>query len=208
VRALSYLIIIFLAPAIILLNFRLLVFNEKFYQNLQSNSGVPSQIDSQLANYQTKKLIKFLCCNQTLDGVFFTQREIAHMQDVKKLIKLANIQLALYSGLMIPISFYLLYKSRRKLLFAAFKGGSAVGLITIAALSITSFLNFDFLFLNFHLISFQNDLWMLPAGSNLLTLFPQQFFVDFANRIAYQSLLMLGIIYLLSSLLSRANSKK
>ncbi|MBI3282482.1 DUF1461 domain-containing protein [Candidatus Curtissbacteria bacterium] len=206
-RTLSYLIIFFLAPAIILLNFRLLVTNHNYYQKEFEKLGVYNTVDKNTAVVQSERLVKYLCCNGHLDPEFFTKREVLHLADVKSRVLAATTMLFLNLGLVILIATILLAKKKRQILLWVLKTGSLVGILAILTLSASSFINFDFLFLKFHLISFTNDLWLLPPESNLIKLFPQQFFQDSANRIATRSVIMLGIIYLLSILIEKSFSK-
>ena len=192
----SYLIVIFLAPTFILLNFRLLVFNHNFYKeefaklNVYSNFHSRETVDSQAQN-----LINFLCCNQKLDENFYLPRELIHLRDVKKLIRIANTQLFLMIILVSIISTFLLYQKRTKLFLNSLAIGSLACLLAILFLSLAAFINFDLLFLNFHYITFTNDYWQLPQTANLIKLFPQQFFVDFTNRIALQTIIMAVTIF-------------
>lgn len=199
----SWLIVIFLAPAIILLNFRILLTNYNFYQKEFEKLGVYSNIEKNIATAATKLIINYLCCNGRLDPQFFTQREILHMRDVKALTKLTNLLLLANLGLIAAIAITLLLKNNQKGLLSAFKIGSAVGIGAILVLSVSSLINFDFLFIKFHLFSFTNDLWLLSPESNLIKLFPQKFFQDFANRIATQSMMTLILIFAISHLLSK-----
>lgn len=201
-RIISYLIIVFLTPAIILLNFRLLVTNQNFYQKEFEKLGVYDALEKNTAITQSKQLIEYLCCRRgQLDPEFFTQREVLHLKDVKGLITSAQILLFLNISIIIIISAALLFKKKQKILISALKTGSIVGTLAILILSSSSLINFDFLFLKFHLISFTNDLWLLPPESNLIKLFPQKFFQDFANQIALRSTVMLVSIFLISYLL-------
>ena len=48
-----------------------------------------------------------------------------------------------------------------------------------------------------------NDLWQLSESANLIKLFPQRFFVNFANRIAVQTLLTAAIIFFTAFMITR-----
>jgi integral membrane protein (TIGR01906 family) len=62
-------------------------------------------------------------------------------------------------------------------------GGITLGLF--AGFGVLSMLDFDNLFLEFHLLSFDNNLWILdPTKDNLLMMFPQGFWYDSAIRLA------------------------
>jgi len=121
----------------------------------------------------------------TKDGepfTLFNEREIAHLKDVKGLIWL-NYWVLLATG-----SYVLLYavaslcwlveESRRQLATATIIGGG-VTLGMILALGLAVMLDFEGFFLQFHLISFANDLWLLdPAKDYLIMLFPQGFWYN------------------------------
>ena len=112
----------------------------------------------------------------------FKQREVAHLKDVKGLIRL-DYQVLL--GTLIYVLAYAgvsLFRRRdwRKLMWGVV-GGSGLTLILILALGLSALLNFEQLFLQFHLISFANELWMLdPTTDYLIMLFPQGFWYDAA----------------------------
>ena len=119
----------------------------------------------------------------TKDGaplVLFNEREAAHLRDVKGLFRLVYrvllgtlIYALVYAGLSL-----FLWKDRRRLSWGLV-GGGCLTLVLVLALGLGTLLNFDQLFLQFHLISFANELWMLdPATDYLIMLFPQGFWYD------------------------------
>jgi integral membrane protein (TIGR01906 family) len=112
--------------------------------------------------------------------VLFNEREVSHMRDVKGLIRLDYY--LLLSTLIYAVGFTLislfLWKDRRRLARGLF-GGGVLTLGLMAALGLGALLDFDSLFLQFHLISFDNYLWMLdPSRDYLIRLFPQGFYYD------------------------------
>jgi len=114
----------------------------------------------------------------------FNQREVAHLRDVKGLIwldyrlLLATLVYALgYAGVS------LLWRRKRywQRLAWGIVGGGGITLAVMLALGVGTLLNFDQLFLQFHLLSFANELWMLdPTRDYLIMLFPQGFWYDAA----------------------------
>jgi len=114
----------------------------------------------------------------------FNQREVAHLRDVKELIWLD------YRLLMGTLAYVLAYAGvslfwRRKKYWRRLAwgvvGGGGITLALMLALGLGTLLNFDRLFLQFHLISFANELWMLdPTKDYLIMLFPQGFWYDAA----------------------------
>ncbi|MFC2001611.1 TIGR01906 family membrane protein [Chloroflexota bacterium] len=112
--------------------------------------------------------------------VLFNQREVGHLKDVKGLIWLGYRVLA---GTLIYTLGYvvarLFWRKNRRQLARAVAGGSGLTLIMVLMLGLGALLNFDQLFLQFHLISFTNELWLLdPTRDYLIMLFPRGFWYD------------------------------
>ncbi len=112
----------------------------------------------------------------------FNQREVVHLKDVKGLMRLD------YRVLLGTLAYALAYagvslfwkRSQRRLARGAL-GGSGLTIILVLALGLGALLDFDRLFLQFHLVSFTNELWLLdPTKDYLIMLFPQVFWYDTA----------------------------
>ncbi len=109
----------------------------------------------------------------------FNQREIFHLKDVKGLIwldywiLLGMLIYALgYAGVCL---FWHKRKYWRHLAWGVV-GGTGFTLILMLALGLGILVNIDRLFLQFHLISFANELWQLdPSSDYLIMLVPQGF---------------------------------
>lgn len=197
-KVLSYLFAILLIPSVIILSFRMLVFNTAFYQEQFEKVQTYRQIDKSVADFQANNLINYFCCKDNINTGFYSENEIQHLKDVKVLIKFANNHLTLHIAFLIIIAAILIIRKKYDLLAFGLLLGSVVGIFAIFALAISSILNFSLLFEKFHVISFDNDLWLLPPDANLIKLFPQQFFQNFANRIALQSVAIFLILILIS----------
>ncbi len=118
----------------------------------------------------------------------FNQREVAHLRDVKGLIRL-DYWVLLGSAVYVlayAVTSLLWPRKRywRQMAWVVVGGGGAtLGLILL--LGLAAVLNFDQFFLQFHLISFANDLWLLdPTKDYLIMLFPQGFWRDATMMIA------------------------
>jgi len=112
----------------------------------------------------------------------FNQREVIHLKDVKGLIWLdywvllgTLVYVLAYAGIS------LFWRKRRywRRLAWGVVGGGGITLALMLALGLGTLLGFDQLFLQFHLISFTNELWQLdPTRDYLIMLFPQGFWYD------------------------------
>src|SRR3990167_6771951 len=208
-KAISYVIFIFFTPALILLNFNFLIFNHSFYKSQFAKLNVYQTFGSkEVVDNQSKDLIGYLCCGTELDQVFFGERERRHLEDVRKLITLNQVVTVLLVGLVLGGFLIVILKSGEKVFAKTFMGASAITTFALVFLWLSAVLNFDWFFLQFHYLTFDNDLWQLPEGANLIKLFPQQFFLNFANRIAIQTLIISVILILVSLYLVRENDSK
>jgi integral membrane protein (TIGR01906 family) len=117
------------------------------------------------------------------DGQSFTlfnEREMAHLRDVKALIRLGYWVLAgtlAYDLAFVGVCLFW-WRDRRRLGRGMF-GGGALTLGLMLALGLLVLFDFEGFFLQFHLLSFANDLWQLdPSRDYLVMLFPQGFWFD------------------------------
>ena len=131
----------------------------------------------------------------------FNQREIAHMYDVKRLVRGAY-WVALGALLWILATLAAGFALRRReytgtaARLSAWGGG--VTLLAVIGVGLAAMAAFEQLFLLFHRLSFANDLWILnPYTDYLLILFPGPFWFDATMRVALTS--VLGAVLLLST---------
>jgi integral membrane protein (TIGR01906 family) len=128
---------------------------------------------------------EFISLTVTKDGEtfeLFNEREVGHLKDVKGLFRLGYYVLLgtlIYALAYFGVSFFW-WRDRQRLAWGLI-GGSGLTLVLMLALGLIMLLDFDSFFLQFHLLSFANDLWMLnPATDYLIMLFPQGFWFDAA----------------------------
>ncbi len=116
----------------------------------------------------------------------FNQREVAHLRDVKELVRLdyrVLVASLLYALFFTGLSLFR-WRNWRQLARGAMWGGSLT-LALMAVLRVVTLFNFDQFFRQFHLLSFTNDLWMLdPSKDYLLMVFPGGFWYDATQFIA------------------------
>jgi integral membrane protein (TIGR01906 family) len=112
----------------------------------------------------------------------FNEREVIHLKDVKGLFRLDYYVLLgtfVYILVFIVASLFWWRESRR--LGAGLFFGGCLTLMLMLVVGLMIAIDFDRFFLQFHLLSFANDFWMLdPAADYLIMLFPQGFWFDAA----------------------------
>jgi integral membrane protein (TIGR01906 family) len=128
----------------------------------------------------------------------FNEREVAHMRDVKALVRRAYALLNALAAVAAVAALALVLDrgGPRRLARAVLAGSILTGAI-VTAFGAASLLGFSQLFTEFHLLSFSNDLWELdPLTDHLVQLFPLGYWFDVTMFVAA---LVLVIALLLAS---------
>ncbi len=112
----------------------------------------------------------------------FYEREILHMIDVKDLMRYVAA-VSIWTGIALAICAVAGLTIRHRELFASLsrwlRWCALVWGILIAAIVVVAIIDFTWIFTQFHLLSFANDLWQLdPFRHYLLLLFPERFFLE------------------------------
>src|SRR5437867_9248977 len=132
------------------------------------------------------------------EGPLFNDRELTHMVDVQALMhrifQLWTVALvALIVSALVIVLTHIPTGAHALARAGLIGGGLAVVIIGLAALA--SLVDFSALFMQFHFLSFSNDLWMLdPRRDHLIQLFPLEFFFDAALRIALLTVGLGGLV--------------
>lgn len=138
---------------------------------------------------------------------FFNEREIAHMEDVRKLF-LGGLALRRICLIAAAVCAAVLWIWRREEFGRLFARSLCIGagLFFAFALVIAGVIstNFSKYFVVFHKIFFDNDLWILdPRTDMLINIVPEPFFMDTALRIGLTFCGFVLIFFVLSAYLSR-----
>jgi integral membrane protein (TIGR01906 family) len=115
----------------------------------------------------------------------FTPEEQIHFRDVKQLVRLDYTFLGSTSVYaLIFVLFSLLWKRRHywRYLAVGLVAGSALTLAIMLVIGIGMMVDFEGLFLAFHMIAFTNQFWSAPGY--MLMLFPEGFWSDVAGILA------------------------
>ncbi len=197
---LKYFLTIIIPLLIILGNFQYLVSNPDFYNSLYQKSGAYQTFSQKEVESITNNLFGYFRGKNQLDHNFFSNQAILHLTDVKKIINIAaNL---FYSTFIIAASIivFLLFKKNQKKIFEAFLISSGFTFTAILLTSSGLLRSFDFFFNTFHEFLFKNNLWMFTPDDNLIKLFPQRFFIEFANQLALNIILTSLTLLLVSTI--------
>lgn len=141
---------------------------------------------------------------------FFTEREIAHMEDVHGLfmaaIFLRRICLMLIFTFILAI--YFTKGKLRKILPQSIFFGTLIFFAAAAGLGWIISTDFSKYFVLFHHIFFDNDLWILdPSADMLINIVPEPFFMDTAFRILITFGILAVLVLVLSFFFMKKNKK-
>ena len=117
-----------------------------------------------------------------VDGApFYSEREILHMIDVKRLMARTFDAGWAALGYIVAFVALVIWRHRRRaaqVLARSTLSACGVVALLVVALGVIGIAGFDAAFRQFHLIFFTNDLWQLSSRDGLIQLFPQRFFFD------------------------------
>ena len=129
----------------------------------------------------------------------FVEREILHMIDVKELLGIVA-STSIWTGLVLVLTAGLGLVIRKRAFFATMsrwlRWCALIWGIIVGALLVATVIDFTWVFTQFHLLSFANDLWQLdPFRHYLLLLFPEQFFLEATLFIALLTVIEFAGLY-------------
>ncbi len=179
---------ILLIPVIIVLfSTDIVVLNEKVYPRLFEKYKVYTTINAsqETINNQAINLMNYLQDQEPLQPALLNEKEVQHMADVKQLFT-RGYQLLVISVLA-GISCLILSRERRNMI----RYGSLLTIISIVSAAV---IDFSTVFYQFHILFFDNNLWLLnPATDNLIKMYPQQLSQELATRIGFLAVGMASI---------------
>ena len=131
-----------------------------------------------------------IVCTAEVSGTereVFNERETLHMVDVKALyqnaIRVRN-GCVITAAILLVLSVLIGKKSFFSVLRSGWKNGIRLTGAVILFIAIWALADFNQFWTNFHLLFFDNDLWLLdPNTSIMINLFPGSFFFDLVTRI-------------------------
>ncbi|MQG18636.1 MAG: TIGR01906 family membrane protein [SAR202 cluster bacterium] len=200
-------------------NTRLLI-NSPFIYSIEFNKmDIPSKTNikkqellsiSEQIRYYFNNNQDYLNIETFINGIkqpLFNDREIAHMFDVKKLVK-TTYSTQLITGFLLLLIFSIDLIFRKKTLKRNLLLGSSLTIGGILLIGIGILFAFDQIFILFHQLSFTNDLWILdPNKDYLIKIFNPNFFYDSTVYIAIATIVEALIIIILIKFIKVKQSK-
>ncbi len=209
-KVLIVLLAVFL-PFIILMGGVRLIMNPMTAELEYDRSGFPAdpygmetRERKQWAGYAIRYLVNdepidYLGNLQNFKGQkIFTEAELSHMLDVKKVVQGALLAWYILCGLSAAILIWFMIMGQWGSMRAAFQAGGWITLILISALLVFLAVGFDTLFDRFHRIFFKDGTWLFNESSTLIRLFPFVFWRDVFALVMVFTLLVGVLLVLLT----------
>lgn len=203
-KTISIIFSIFLPIAILLFSTNIIAFNESFYAKKYDEYKIPSSTNIEKNELMdlTNKLFKYLKGEEDNSDIekYFNEKELIHLEDVRVLFKEGFI-LRNISIIILLISFlYLIFKSPKDLVkYSMYSSSISLGIVL--AVFLLYLIDFNKYFTYFHLILFDNDLWLLnPNVDILIRIFPEQIFISLLNNIVLLFVIIMSIILVVANL--------
>jgi integral membrane protein (TIGR01906 family) len=138
----------------------------------------------------------------TKDGqpfTLFNAREVGHLVDVKALFHfMYKCLLGSFIYVLLFAAAALFWWKDKRFLARGLVWGSGLSILLMIILGLLAIMDFRWLFWQFHLLSFTNDLWLLdPRTDYLIMLFPEGFWFDaaiFCSSFKIMLALILGFV--------------
>ena len=134
---------------------------------------------------------------ELLDIDIFSNKEILHMKDVKSVMNFI-FDISKILSIVFCILTFVLHSYFRVYIYKLIFYSLSLFLSILVFLGASFLLFFQELFIIFHQIAFNNDLWILnPNEDYLLMMYPEDFFRDVAILILATSFILNVIVYIL-----------
>lgn len=183
-----------------------------YYQKEYEKYHVLEDLDMKMEDvmYVTEEMMAYLRGDRkelkvitTVEGkriVFFNEQDRFHMEEVQGLF-LGGIRIRKYAGVLLVVCVLILLRRKENLFRILSKSWYIVLGIFLAMAALIGIMvlwNFDAIFLLFHELFFDNDLWIFdPNTDYMIRMLPEGLFFDFVFRIGSFFLIGMGMISLL-----------
>lgn len=197
-----------------------------FYEEEYEKYGVLTELDMTMEDtmYVTREMMAYLRGKRETLSVmtmvegeyqdFFNEQDRFHMGEVQDLfIGGLNIRTGACAVGILCIVFLLVSRADiKRILSKSYWVSLGISVGVVALIGIASLVDFNAVFVRFHHIFFDNDLWIFdPAKDYMIRMLPEGLFYDFVMRIGGIFVGMLAVLFLLSILpvvISKMKKKK
>lgn len=160
-------------------------FDEKYFEKTYIENDVVS--DTKLGKDELMKVTNELLAylkgknNKSYLQKYFNENEILHLEDVRYLFKVGFLIKNVSLFLMLSSIIYLIYRAPIKIskIVKSVNKSALISFIVLGICLTLSLIDFNKNFTYFHLILFDNDLWLLDPNTDLMIqMMPETFFIS------------------------------
>ena len=135
----------------------------------------------------------------------YSQKELVHLEDVRKIIDMFKVMEVLSLVVLLAAGAYLLLRWEVGSLLKGIQAGAIVTVALLGTVMLWALIDFNSIFIVFHILSFSNDLWLLdPAKDYLIMMFPEGFFFDSAILIVATIIAAAAVLWIAAYAVKRA----
>lgn len=209
--------------AVLITSFEIAMYSDfSIYQKEYEKYDVLSELDMTMedAMYVTHEMMAYLRGDRetlsvvtTVEGReqdFFNEQDRFHMGEVRDLfIGGMNIRTGACIAGVLCLVFLLATKAHiRKIVSRSYQAALGISAAAAATIGVAAVIDFNALFVQFHHIFFDNDLWIFdPATDYMIRMLPEGLFYDFVIRIGAIFLGILAVLLVFSLIPGRFAKK-
>ncbi len=204
-RLISVVNSLLLILALLLTSLLISSYDLNFYRNYQADRDIHLEagISREELEEVNQDLVAYIKTGEnSLLEKWFNQREVSHMEDVFQLYRLARYVRFFSLVLAIGILAYMNFRHRNYL-----KILTSSLLVTSLVLALGLFLGMRFfsqVFIEFHYLFFDNDLWLLdPRTDMMIRMLPESFFQLMTVKIGLMTFFSIGVLVLIFNRINR-----
>lgn len=186
---------IILQATLMLVALQYVSFNQTWY------SGEFKKLNITADQSQVENLFGYLNNTQKLHNSFYSEREILHLKDIQDLIVTEKKVTIFFIFLLYLLLILILIIQKFKEFFKTIFFSNIVALTLYIVLGTILYFNFEYIFIYFHQITFNNDYWILNPEDLLINTFPPQLFADMVTQIFSLAIFAHGTLFLASGII-------
>lgn len=210
--------------AVLITSFEIAMYSDfSVYQKEYEKYDVLSELDMTMedAMYVTHEMMAYLRGDRetlsvmtTVEGReqdFFNEQDRFHMGEVRDLfIGGLNIRIGACIAAVLCLAFLLTTRAdNRKIIPRSYQVALGISVAAAAFIGIAAVIDFNAVFVQFHHLFFDNDLWLFdPATDYMIRMLPEGLFYDFVIRIGAIFLGILAVLLIFSLIPGRFSRKK
>lgn len=210
--------------AVLISSFEIAMYSDfSVYQKEYEKYDVLSELDMTMEDvmHVTREMMAYLRGDRetlsvvtTVEGEqqdFFNEQDRFHMEEVRGLfIGGLNIRIGACMIAVLCLIFLLVSRADlKKILPRSYHAALGISGAFVLLLGIASIIDFNAVFVQFHHIFFDNDLWIFdPAEDYMIRMLPEGLFYDFVMRIGGIFVIILLVLFLISLIPGRFKRKK